>query len=90
MRSHKKRTRVLSISDYTEKALRRAEYCRDENGVVVGSVPGAQGFFAQGKNFEEARANLREVIEGNLVLALQLGLPIPVIEGVRTTELTRV
>jgi predicted RNase H-like HicB family nuclease len=83
-----KKTRVISISDYTEKALKRAEYCRDENGVVIGRVPGASGFFAQGNDFEEARANLREVIEGNVVLALQINLPIPEIEGVKTTELT--
>lgn len=88
MRNHLKKTRVFSISDYTEKALKRAEYCRDENGVVIGRVPGASGFFAQGSDFEEARANLREVIEGNIVLALQINLPIPEIEGVRTTELT--
>ena len=34
-------------------------------------------FFAQGETFEEARANLQDVIEGNLLLALQLGLEIP-------------
>jgi len=87
MGNHKKLRRVFSISDYTEKALRRAEYNRDENGVVVGRVPGAQGFYAQGDSFEEARTNLREVIEGNVVLALQLGLPIPEIEKVRRIEL---
>jgi predicted RNase H-like HicB family nuclease len=87
MENHKKITRVFSISDYTGKALQRAEYNRDENGVVIGRVPGAQGFYAQGDNFEEARTNLREVIEGNVVLALQLGLPIPEIENVRRTEL---
>jgi predicted RNase H-like HicB family nuclease len=87
MVNHRKATRVFSISDYTEKALRRTEYDRDENGVVVARVPGANGFFAQGDNFEEARSNLRDVIEGNVVLALQLGLPIPEIEDVRVTEL---
>jgi len=78
--------RVFSVTEYAEKALRKAEYSRDENGVVIAKVPGASGFFAQGDSFEEARSNLREVIEGNVVLALQLGLPIPEIEGVRMTE----
>jgi hypothetical protein len=40
------------------------------------------GFFAQGDAFEEARENLRDVIEGNVLLALQLDLPIPHIPGV--------
>jgi len=78
--------RVFSITECADKALAKAEYYRDENGVVIAKVPGASGLFAQGENFEEARANLREVIEGNVVLALQLGLPIPEIEGVRMTE----
>ena len=77
---------VFSVTQYAETALRAAEYCRDENGVVIGKVPGASGLFAQGDTFEEARANLRDVIEGNVVLALQLGLPIPEIEGVKMTE----
>ena len=77
---------VFSISEYTEKALHRAEYNRDENGVVIARVPGASGFFAQGDDFEDARASLRDVIEGNVVLALQLGLPIPEIPGVQVTE----
>jgi predicted RNase H-like HicB family nuclease len=77
---------VFSVTEYAEKALSKAEYYRDENGVIVGKVPGASGFFTQGDTFEEARANLRDVIEGNVVLALQLGLPIPEIEGVRMTE----
>ncbi|HDQ99148.1 MAG TPA: type II toxin-antitoxin system HicB family antitoxin [candidate division WOR-3 bacterium] len=81
-----RKARVFSITEYAEKALRKAEYLKDENGVVIGRVPGASGFFAQGDSFEDARANLRDVIEGNVVLALQLGLPIPEIEGVRMTE----
>ncbi len=77
---------MFSITEYADKALKKAEYDRDENGVVIARVPGASGFFAQGDDFEEARANLREVIEGNVVLALQLGLSIPTIEGVKMTE----
>jgi predicted RNase H-like HicB family nuclease len=77
---------IFSVTEYAEKALRKAEYSRDENGVVIARVPGAAGFFAQGDSFEEARANLRDAIEGNVVLALQLGLPIPEVEGVKMTE----
>lgn len=77
---------VFSVTEYAEQALRMAEYLRDENGAVIGKVPGASGFFAQGDSFEEARTNLREVIEGNVVLALQLGLPIPEIGGVKVVE----
>jgi predicted RNase H-like HicB family nuclease len=74
------------MSRYVEAALTQAEYDRDENGVVIGTVPGASGFFAQGDNFEDARLNLRDVIEGNVLLALQLGLEIPAITGVTIEE----
>ena len=77
-----KEVKILSILHYVEEALKRAEYYRDENGVVIAKVPNASGFFAQGESFEEARENLRDVIEGNVLLALQLGLDIPRLEGV--------
>jgi len=80
------KVRLFPLSHYVEAALKRAEYERDENGVVIAQVPGASGFFAQGDSFEEARENLREVIEGNILLALQLGLDIPVIEEVTIEE----
>lgn len=72
---------MISISRYVQTALERAEYERDENGIIVARAPGASGLFSQGETFEEARDNLRDAVEGNLTLALQLGEPIPVIEG---------
>ncbi|MBN1902363.1 type II toxin-antitoxin system HicB family antitoxin [Candidatus Sumerlaeota bacterium] len=85
-----KTAHIFSMTEYVEKALIKAEYNRDENGVVIAKVANASGFFAQGDNFEEARDHLREVIEGNVILSLQLGIPIPSIEGVKITEATHV
>lgn len=73
---------MFSISHYVQAALKRARYEVDENDMIVASVPNASGFFSQGENFEEARENLRDAIEGNVVLALQLGLSIPSMEEV--------
>jgi len=81
-----KKAKIFSLARYIEKALEKAEYHRDENGVIIAKVPGASGFFAQGDNFETARENLHDVIEGNVLLALQLGLKIPKIEGVEMKE----
>lgn len=80
------KVKVFALTRYIEEALKRAEYERDENGVVIATVPGASGFFAQGDSFEGARENLRDVIEGNVLLALQMGLEIPRIEGVDIEE----
>jgi len=80
---------TIHILQYIEKALEKAEYYRDENKVVIAKVPGVEGFFTQGDNFEEARNNLRDVIEGNIVVALQLGLPIPKIGGLTIERVQR-
>ena len=80
------RVKVFSLSRYIEASLERAEYEQDEDGMVVATVPGASGFFAQGENHEEARANLQEVIEGNVLLALQLRWTVPPIPGVDIHE----
>lgn len=69
--------KIFSMAQYVQAALKQAHYEIDENGIVIASVPEASGFFAQGENFEDARENLSDVIEGNVLLALQLGLPIP-------------
>ena len=76
------KVKVFSLSRYVEASLNQAEYETDENGAIVGSVPGASGFFAEGQTHEEARSNLQEVIEGNVLLALQLGWDVPSIPGV--------
>jgi predicted RNase H-like HicB family nuclease len=72
-----RKVRLFPLTRYVEAALKHAEYERDENGIVIAQVPSASGFFAQGDNFEEARENLRDVIKGNVRLALQLGVDIP-------------
>ncbi len=81
-----KKAKSFSLSAYIEQALRMAEYEKDENGVIVASGPNISSFFSQGANFEEARNNLRDAIEGNLLVALQLGFEIPEIAGAEMRE----
>ena len=80
------KVKVFSLSRHIEAALKLAQYERDEYDMTVATVPGALGFFAQGETYEEARSNLEEVIEGNILLALQLGWEIPSIPGVEIQE----
>ena len=80
------KVRVFSLSSYIDVSLKLARYEEDENGIIVATVPEASGFFAQGENYEEARSNLQEVIEGNVLLALQLGWEIPSIPDVDIVE----
>ncbi len=74
------RLTCFPLADYLKAALAIAEYEQD-NGMIVASVPGDGGFFTQGENYEEARTNLIDAIEGNIQIALQLGWDIPDIPG---------
>ena len=71
------KVKQFSLRLYLQKALQLAEYTHDEDGVVVARVPDANGFYAQGETVEEARSQLADVVEGNVLLALQLGLDVP-------------
>ncbi len=80
------KVKQFSLRQYLIRALELAEYERDEDGVVVARVPGADGFYAQGESVEEARTELADVVEGNVLLALQLGFDIPKLSGVDVLE----
>jgi predicted RNase H-like HicB family nuclease len=67
----------MLITEYINKALEMATYSQDENGVIIAEVKELKGFFSQGDTFEEARENLKDAIEGNIIIALKMGFKIP-------------
>lgn len=72
----------FSLTEYIGAALALAEYSKDEgNSFVIAEVPGTPSFFSQGESFEEARENLKDAIEGVVLLALQFGDDIPELAG---------
>ena len=82
------KVRQLPLRQYIEQALRLAQYRLDpESPLIVAHVPGADGFYAQGESVEDAREALTDVIEGNVLLALQLGLPVPHLPNIEIVEL---
>jgi len=76
------------ITEYIEAALARATYeiIKDEEP-YYGEIPGLQGVWASGKTLEECRQNLKEVIEGWIIVRLRKGLSVPPINGHRIEEL---
>ena len=80
------KVKQFSLRAYMQRALQLAQYTYDEDGVVVAHVPDASGFYAQGESVEEARAELADVVEGNVLLALQLGLEIPQLPDIEFLE----
>ena len=79
------------LTEYIEEALKRARYeIIDDEEPYYGEVPELRGVWATGKTLEECRKNLKEVIEGWLVISIKKGLPIPqlgdlVVEDVKVT-----
>jgi len=75
------------LFEYIQEALNRARYeIIDDEEPYYGEVPELPGVWASGKNLEECRENLREVIEGWLIIRFQKGLPIPALGGKRLSK----
>ena len=76
------------ITDYIEAALARATYeIIEDEEPYYGEIPGLRGVWASGKTLEECRQDLKEVIEGWIIVRLRKGLSIPPLDGHRIEEL---
>jgi predicted RNase H-like HicB family nuclease len=66
------------LIEYVEEALRRARYeIIDDEDPYYGEIEELRGVWATGKTLEECRNNLKDVIEGWILLSIKKGLPIP-------------
>ena len=66
------------LIEYIEEALKRARYeLIDDEEPYYGEVPELRGVWASGKTLEECRENLKNVIEGWILISLRKELPVP-------------
>jgi len=66
------------LTEYIEEALKRARYeMIEDEEPYYGEVEDLKGVWATGRTLEECRSNLKEVIEGWILLSIKKGLPIP-------------
>lgn len=70
------------LSEYTQKALERAQYKVLDDGTWFAEIPGFEGVWANAKTVEECRRELLEVLEEWLILKIQDRDPIPELEGI--------
>jgi predicted RNase H-like HicB family nuclease len=78
------------ISEYIQAAMEKARYeIIDEPEPYYGSIPNLKGVWATGKRLEECRGNLKQVLEGWIVLRLQRGLAIPTVKGITIRPLQK-
>ncbi len=75
------------LTEYIEEALKKARYeiIKDEEP-YYGDVRELKGVWATGNTLEECRNNLKEVIEGWILVSVKKGLPIPKIGAVKIKE----
>lgn len=70
------------LTEYIDAAMRHATYEILEDGTYYGEVPELQGVFANQKTLEECRTELKSVLEGWILLGLQLGHPLPIVDEI--------
>ena len=59
----------------------------DDYDPFYGEIPDLKGVWSSGKTLEECRQNLKEVVEGWILLSIKQSLPIPSLDGVEIKEL---
>lgn len=76
------------LTEYIEEALKRARYeIIEDEEPYYGEVEELKGVWATGKTLEECRDNLKDVIEGWILLSIKKGLPIPKLGDVEIKEI---
>ncbi len=73
------------LTEYIAAAMERAEFKTLEDGTIFGEIPQVRGVWSNADTIEEAREELREVLEGWIILALSRNIPIPPVGGVEIT-----
>lgn len=69
------------LTEYLEKAMRHAVYEEMQKGGFFGHIPELKGPWAEAGTKKECQANLRQVLEEWLVLALREDDELAEIEG---------
>jgi predicted RNase H-like HicB family nuclease len=66
------------LIEYIEEALKKARYeIIEDEEPYYGEIEELKGVWATGKTLEECRSNLKEVIEGWILVSIKKGLQIP-------------
>jgi len=76
------------LTEYIEEALGRARYeIIEDEEPYYGEIKELKGVWATGETLEECRSNLKDVIEGWILLSIKRGLPIPKLGDIEIKEI---
>jgi predicted RNase H-like HicB family nuclease len=78
----------IMITEYVEEALKRAKYeiINDEEP-YYGEIEKLKGIWSTGETLEKGRSNLKDAIEGWILLSIKKGIPIPKLGDVEIKEI---
>ena len=77
-----------TLEDYIEAAVCAARFERIEEGQkVYAEIPGFRGVWAEGHTRQEAKDELREVLQGWIELQVERGHSLPLVKGMRPAEI---
>ncbi len=67
------------LTEYVEEALRRAHYeiIDEPDAPYYGEISELDGVWASGGSLEECRSELKDVVEGWILLSIKRGLTLP-------------
>ena len=67
----------MALNEFITKKLKEARYKLLKNGSYFGEISGLRGVWANAKNLEDCRRELKEVLEDWILLKVRDGQKIP-------------
>lgn len=67
------------LNDYMDKAMQYAQHEHIEDGTYFDRIPGFKGVWSNMPTMQECRNELREVLEGWILLNIADDIPLPVV-----------
>jgi len=68
---------VMGLTEYIGMAMARARFKLLKSGMILGTIPGCKGVWAEGRSLDACRNELQEVLEDWIVLKLRDGDHLP-------------
>jgi predicted RNase H-like HicB family nuclease len=75
------------ITEYVEKAMKEAIYDKLEDGTFAGRIPDCIGVVSFGRTLAECERELRSALEDWILLGLQMGHKLPVIDEINLNRI---
>lgn len=69
------------FNEYIDKAMQHATYKQIEDGTYFGRISDFKGVWANKPTEQECREELREVLEGWVLLNIADRTPLPIVDG---------